>query len=59
MNQLKLFAQATEKGSSEWGAFNAVQGDRLGAFRVQQPKKPDPKPVQRYRAIQPLFKGAH
>jgi len=29
-----------EKGSREWGAFRAVHEDRVGAYRVEQPRKP-------------------
>jgi hypothetical protein len=38
--QLSLFAAPREKGSSEWGVFDAVRGDRVSMFRMRLPQKP-------------------
>ncbi len=35
--QLHLFAAPQEKGSIEWGAFNVVRADTMGAYRVAVP----------------------
>lgn len=66
MNQLNLFSQPQHKGSSEWGAFNAVREDSVGMFRVMTPRKQDEprytNVIKIRRLHQPhqlFFKGAH
>ncbi len=38
-NQMSLFSSPQEKGRSEWGTFNAVRNDTVGAYRVATPRK--------------------
>ena len=38
--QVTLFGKPEEKGSSEWGTFNTVRGDSIGAYRVALPRRP-------------------
>lgn len=65
MDQLSLFDRQEGKGSAEWGAFDAVQGDRSGMFRVvspipQQPRYANVVHIRRYRKPHQLFpKPAH
>jgi hypothetical protein len=54
LTQMELFSTSTEKGSSEWSAFNAVAGDSSGMFRVATPRPAQPRygnvvPIRRYR----------
>jgi len=37
--QLSIFSLASEKGSGEWKAFNAVRDDSVSAYPVQKPRK--------------------
>lgn len=39
LNITELFAEPTEKGSSEWSAFSPIVEDTIEAFRVALPKK--------------------
>ena len=34
-----MFAPPKEKGSGEWGLFNAVRGDRIDGYAVRMPKQ--------------------
>lgn len=50
--QLGLFTASTEKGSSEWSAFNAVAGDSAGMFGRSAPERPrysNVVPIRRFR----------
>lgn len=38
-NTMSLFSTPREQGAREWSTFNAIRGDRVGMFRVAQPKK--------------------
>ncbi len=42
----QLFEASSEKGSSEWMAFNAVRGDRVDAYKVSMPQTATPKVVR-------------
>lgn len=37
--QRSLFERRSEKGSSEWSAFNAVKGDTISMFDVAKPQQ--------------------
>lgn len=40
---LRQAGLAQEKGSREWGAFNAVRDDRISLFDVKQPARLSPQ----------------
>jgi len=42
----QLFEASSEKGSSEWMAFNAVRGDVVDAYKVSAPKQVTPKIIR-------------
>jgi len=52
--QLSLFEQPSEKGSSEWSAFNAVRGDETSSYSVSLPRrKTVSEPSRALRLIYP------
>lgn len=65
INNLSLFDRQDAKGSAEWSAFDTVQGDHSGMFRVatpipHQPRYTNTVPIRRYRKPHQLFpKPAH
>lgn len=38
--QIRLFSLRTEKGSSEWKAFDPVRNDKVSAYPVRMSRKP-------------------
>lgn len=44
----QLFEASSEKGASEWIAFNAVRGDRVDAYKVSAMPKPLARKIVRF-----------